>query len=583
MVEPAERQELLELNLRAGQEAREFIAFRAAWDYFTTALKLLPEDSWRSRYAVALSLYESLVEAAYLNGDFEAMDEFAGTAIKEAHGPLDLIRIFEVRSQALAAQTKLVESVRAGLQILESLGVSFPERPAENDINAALRETQSTYQGKDVEELADLRLMTDPHQLAIMRILASISSAAFESSPNLFYLFALKQVALSVQYGNTAASALGYAAYAYLLCGKMADIELGCKFGQLALDLVQRMNAKEWHCRVHSFVHFLVLPWKKPIKDLLTPFRSAYHSGLEVGDFQNAASSGFHYCSVAYFAGIEKELSEIQQEAASLRESARQTKQMQAVYRYQILQQAIHDLRESRASSKYLKGEFYDEEVMLPLHLKANDRPCIFMVYFHRLLLNYLLGEYEQAIEDASKLLQFTGRGRRFLYDPIFYMYDSLTRLAINRKNHQAEADDALRKIEANQEIVKTWAQYSPASCLHKYQLVEAERYRNLGDKVRAIEEYDLAIEGAKENGCLREEALANELAAEFFLDMGQEKVAQGYMEEARDCYARWGANAKVARFFSSFPVRSFSVAQYHDPPFYPDRFSLGYLLVNHA
>ena len=135
-----------------------------------------------------------------------------------------------------------------------------------------------------------------------------------------------------------------------------------------------------------------------------------------------------------------------------------------------------------------------------------------------------------------------------FPYVPIFHFFDSLARLAAYRENPQAKPDELLLRIEANQEKLKTWAHHAPMNCLHKYHLVEAERLRTFGDKGKAIEEYDRAIAGAKENGYLRDEAVANELAATFFLDWGKEKVAQAYMKEAYDGYTRWGANAKAAQ-----------------------------------
>ena len=81
---------------------------------------------------------------------------------------------------------------------------------------------------------------------------------------------------------------------------------------------------------------------------------------------------------------------------------------------------------------------------------------------------------------------------------------------------------------------------------LHKFNLVEAEKYRVLGKNYEAGYWYDCAISVAKENEYLQEEALANELAAKFYLEWGKEKVAAGYMQEAYYCYARWGAKAKI-------------------------------------
>ncbi|MGD1807015.1 ATP-binding protein, partial [Dapis sp. BLCC M126] len=50
------------------------------------------------------------------------------------------------------------------------------------------------------------------------------------------------------------------------------------------------------------------------------------------------------------------------------------------------------------------------------------------------------------------------------------------------------------------------------------------------------------------------EEALANELAAKFYLDWGKKRVAAGYMEEAYYCYARWGAKTKTNQLETLYP-----------------------------
>ncbi len=80
----------------------------------------------------------------------------------------------------------------------------------------------------------------------------------------------------------------------------------------------------------------------------------------------------------------------------------------------------------------------------------------------------------------------------------------------------------------------------------HKHDLVAAEQARAMGNIVEAMEYYDLAIQGAQENGQIHEQALAAELAGAFYLSIGREKIAKTYLTEARYCYQRWGAKAKA-------------------------------------
>ncbi|NES69785.1 MAG: GAF domain-containing protein [Okeania sp. SIO2D1] len=121
--------------------------------------------------------------------------------------------------------------------------------------------------------------------------------------------------------------------------------------------------------------------------------------------------------------------------------------------------------------------------------------------------------------------------------------YNSLVRLAVFHTISEEEQAEFLEKVMENQKQMKVWAERAPMNVLHQYQLVEAERCRVMDCKLEAIDLYDRAIALAQENNYVQEEALANELAAKFYLNWGKEKIAAGYMQEAYYCYAKWGVN----------------------------------------
>ncbi|MEB3358849.1 MAG: GAF domain-containing sensor histidine kinase [Synechococcales bacterium] len=114
---------------------------------------------------------------------------------------------------------------------------------------------------------------------------------------------------------------------------------------------------------------------------------------------------------------------------------------------------------------------------------------------------------------------------------------------------------------------MKEWAAHAPQNFEHKYSLVAAERYHALKQRAEAIDLYDCAIAKAKANGYIQEEALANELAAKFYLGWGKEKVAASYMQEAYYCYARWGAKAKVQDLEHRYPGLLAPILQQQQTP----------------
>jgi GAF domain-containing protein len=101
---------------------------------------------------------------------------------------------------------------------------------------------------------------------------------------------------------------------------------------------------------------------------------------------------------------------------------------------------------------------------------------------------------------------------------------------------------------------MKEWAFHAPANYQHKYELVEAEKARVLGKQAQAMDYYDRAIQGAKEQGYVHEEAIAYERAAEFYLSIRREEIGQFYLKNAYQCYANWGATAKAKSLESEYP-----------------------------
>ena len=81
------------------------------------------------------------------------------------------------------------------------------------------------------------------------------------------------------------------------------------------------------------------------------------------------------------------------------------------------------------------------------------------------------------------------------------------------------------------------------------------ERIRLEGRDLDAMRLYEEAIRAARENGFVQNGGLANELAAQFYLKRGIEKVAHSYLRDARYCYLRWGALGKVQQLDERCPA----------------------------
>jgi tetratricopeptide (TPR) repeat protein len=216
--------------------------------------------------------------------------------------------------------------------------------------------------------------------------------------------------------------------------------------------------------------------------------------------------------------------------------------------------QTVLNLINTRGNPCGLIGEVYDESQALKLDIEAEGGSLIFYLYIYKLMLCYLFEQEKEALENAASAEKYIDRGLGTPSVPVFYFYDSLTRLRVYTSFPKSQQKRLYRKVQSNQKKMKKWAHYAPMNYLHKFYLVEAERYRILGKQQQAMDCYDRAIALAKENQYIQEEALAYELAAKFYLSQGKELIARTYLQEAHYRYLRWGAIAKVKDLETRYP-----------------------------
>ncbi|MDZ8051632.1 MAG: AAA family ATPase [Aulosira sp. ZfuVER01] len=536
--------ELAQMNLIAGRKALVSTAYSSALKYLTTGIELLADDSWETNYELTLALYEIAVEAAYLAGDFEQMEQLADVVLVKAKTLLEKVKVYEVKIQAYGAQNQIIEAVNIALVVLKLFGVEFPENPNQSDVQLEMEKITLSLANRCVGDLINLPEMEDVKVLAVMRILSSIIVYASQAFPELFPLIVLKQVNLSLEYGNASLSAFSYVVYGLFLCGLLEDIESSYQFGKLAESLVTKFQDKKITAKVIQAFNAHIKHGKEHIKELTEPFLEAYSAGLETGDLEFAVYSINAYCYASFFMG--RELTTLQQEMAVYSNAISHLKQEMVLQWNQIYHQTVLNLLKNFDSPCNLIGEAYDEVTKLPIHLTANDGIALLRLYISKLHLCYLFDNYNEALDNAKKAEKYLYAGLGSLFIPQFYFYDSLVRLAVYPDSTESEQEDILLKVTSNQEKMRHYADHAPMNYLHKFYLVEAETHRIKGEYLEAIEVYDRPISLAKENEYIHEEALAYELAGKFYLKWGKQRIAQLYLTDAYYCYVRWGALTKV-------------------------------------
>lgn len=544
-----ERDDLAHLNLAVGKKAKLAGSYDSALNYFQMGLSLLSENSWQRQYHLTLALHVQAIEVAYLSGHNDQADRLFTRVLQSANNLLDRVKVYELKILFYISQNQMSAALETGLQVLQLLDIKMS--PPTEDWSRLFVSLQQTLGYHQIEQLMNLPPMTDKRKLAALRILVHISSSAYLTAPQLYPLICFTQIKLCLKYGNSALSAYSYASYSLLLCKTLGDIEAGYRFGQLALNMLERFESKEMTAKVLMLVNAGVRHWKEHARQTLTPLLTAIKTGLENNDVEYGCYAAMFYSFYSFLTGSELEkVNELYQHYLVLMVKLNQPFQS---YYIQLWRQLAWNLQGVTSQPTRLCNDNFDEDTLVPVFLKDNNFAALFSIHFAKSLLCYLFEEHQEALKYAQLAEKYMESNNTFLHYSVFIFYYSLILI----KNYQKTATNQaiyLDKIRRNQAKMRHWARQAPSNYQHKYDLVSAEQARVLGHIPQAMTAYEQAIQGAKTQGYIQEEALANELAAQFYANIGIRKVAQTYLTDAHYAYLKWGATAKTRALEAAHP-----------------------------
>ena len=512
---------LAELNLIAGQKAKASAAFEAAVNYFNLSLGLLSADSWQSDYDLTLPIYVETVEAEYLNANFARAEQLLEVVLQEAKTLLDRVKVYEVKINSNISQYRFLEAIEIGIEVLEKLGVSLPKMSKNTELLIQKIKIKMAEKTQKIEDLGDLPEMIDPYQAAAIRILLTIKSAADITNSTFLSRLLFAMVDICLTYGNPPLVAGVYVSYGMFLTAS-GDIDSGYRFGQLSLRLLEQSNSKNIKVKVTVLLGFnsCIRHWKDHVRETIDSLQDGFNSGLETGNLEFACYAILVKHLHIFFAGNDLELLEVKtKEYVFLIGKLKQSYSFECIKLYR---QLFLSLLGQSSRPTELTGDEYNEKESIKAALEINNYFNLFFIYTFKTLLSYLFKQREAAVENARQADKYKAPVGAMMAIAQLNFYYSLSLLAQYPNVSETEQREYLEQVATNQQRMRHWANNCPANYQHKYELIEAEKARILGDYPAAITLYDAAITGAREQQYTQEEALANELTGEFHLTRGK-------------------------------------------------------------
>ncbi|BAY83364.1 serine/threonine protein kinase with two-component sensor domain [Calothrix parasitica NIES-267] len=545
IIDDSEKIELIKLNIFAAKKARDAIAYGAAETYLKICVEELPADSWLRFYELTLDIYKLLAEVEYLNGNFIGSESLINLIIEKAKTDEDKADIHILLTAQYTMLGKFSEAIASARKGLQYLGVDLPEQNLESALEVEVIKANKLLEGKEIASLINQPDMIIPDKIISTKLLISIEQACYLSNQKLYRLVVIKTLNLSLEYGSLAESVNSYSTYGTLLGSIWGEYQKGYEFGKLALSISEKYHNLNQKCKGCFLSIAFQIAWVKYIKFTNKISEEGFKAGIESGDLQYCGYILAFQSFNIFHEGIniEKQIYKVDKVLQFVSTNVSELGK-------DIAWAAKLCLMNLNAETKELLGfdspELSEAEYLQSCWERKSYMP-LFDYYTLKSFILYLYNKPVEALEaviEAEKLQEF-GIGLITIADHNFYQ--SLILTALYSSATFVEQKQYWQQLERNQTQMKIWADNCEANFLHKYLIIEAEIARISGNKLEAMELYDLAIASASTYGFIQNEALANELAANFWLGMNKEDFAQIYLRKAYNGYQNWGAKFKVA------------------------------------
>ncbi|MBI1889804.1 MAG: AAA family ATPase [Burkholderiales bacterium] len=533
-----ERLRLAQLNCMAAKKAKLAAAFAIAMDYLNRAAELLPENSWTTHYDLSFNIFFERADIERLSLNYAKADELCAVLMTRTQVKLHKAMVFELMLERHKSANDYRQAIATGLDALRLFEIDLPLEPSQQQYEDYYARLETIKFGEDSEAVLLSPPMSDPAYILLTRIVSSLLPCVWNGSPLLWPALIYEQAKILAKYGHTGVSFLSYSTYAVTLCANPRTAQKGERVGRLSVHVAEKFGDPGLRNRAMLSYAAFFAPWTRHLADTPAMLLDVYDYAANVGDIEYL-NYGLVFGFTHQFL-IGTPLPKMAQLSRKYKEIFKKfgSNQYRVTFAIDKLIIALS------GKDQDLIADDFNEAEYLELMRKAKGYTSLFYYGMEKTMRSYLLGDYRSAIEagrEASDLFWiFQSRS----IAPFHNLYFSLALLASCAETEDRQA--YLEQVEKLQTTMSLWAANAPQNFEHKWNLVEAERQRVLGNNEAAADHFDRAITGARRNDYLNDEAVANELAGKFYLSTGNKNWARYHLDEARLKYREWGAYAKA-------------------------------------
>lgn len=540
---------LIQINFLVGKKNKESNAFSLAYESFETAIDLVHTDDWITHYSLLLDLFSEAAESAAIVGKRSIAEQWAEETIRNGKTILDKIKGYETQLHILNENHEMAESVILLLNILKQLGLPIKQKTSIISLTLNFLKTKRLFWFRKIEDILNFPLMKEERVNLFMKLTSKCTTSIFSAAPELLPIVIFKQVQLSAKYGNSPYSPIAYASYGFALSSIMGDLNQGYRFGELALELCEKIQSKEAKPKVMNIFYGFLSHWKVDIKEAIQPLKQAYVIGRENGDLLYASFALTFHSSFLFFSGENLLIILKKMEEDSL---IIKTMNQDLVYVVSEIQRQFIQSLVALPEDVQIKGDEDTEDKLISKLVSKKDSADLFDFYVYKLIQSVLDGDHELANTYLERAFVYKDQttSRQPTY-PHFLLFSALNAAKLYRINQKVSL---LRYIKDVVKKVKAMYQIAPVNFEANYFLVMAFLNYTAHETDAALKFSLKAAQSADTNGYLLQEALAYEFIGEIHAGSEEWSLAKMYLKKSLESFSLWGAHVKCEKLKRKYP-----------------------------
>ncbi|XYI02377.1 AAA family ATPase [Sorangium sp. So ce1128] len=540
LTDTAEKRDLSEQNLRAGQRANASAAYAQAVAFLRTAVSLLGEAGWTEAQETTFEVHLVLAEAHWLAAQVDEAERLFQCCLERARDPLERARVASILVMYLHLAGRLEQGIELGLSAMEWLERPLPRTPEEHQalLAAVIAELEPTVERMTIEDWKALPMSTDRAHVLRCTILDVVAScAAFWTSP----LSQCGQPIIlleTLRHGLTKVSFAAGAGTALLLAFALGKVSPARRLNEAMLALLDQHDVLRTHT---LFADAVISQYWTPPSKVGELWARATRTGAEERDLSYEAYGALHGMCFQLIAGAD-----LDRIARDLDRMA--YRDLSATVIWDILARSVAALSQAQAARAV---EPKLEEVV---RLARDAKPLMCVAGAMAGFTGLHLGADAWAVEAVLAIepaWQDSWGTPSLLALTFTLCVAGAHALPTATAERRAVLENRLAFHGAR---LSLWARSCPETFEAMRLLMEAGLARARGEHEEAGRLYDHAIEHARDHGMINAEALGLRLSGEHRLARGHRALARAYLSAAHDAYLRWGARGAAAQLAQRYP-----------------------------